>query len=118
MTDAQANRDSPEPRAPEVGFDELAQALDSGALLVDVRMPDEYAVVHVPEAVLIPLPELAARAQEVAKDQRVYVICASGGRSLAAAEALNRAGWDAVSVAGGTKGWASEGRPVSRGPGG
>ncbi len=104
------------PKAPEVGFDELADALESGAPLVDVRMPDEYAVVHVPEAVLIPLPELATRAQEVVKDRRVYVICASGGRSQVAAEALNKAGWDAVSVAGGTKGWASQGRPVSRGP--
>jgi rhodanese-related sulfurtransferase len=104
------------PQAPEVGFDELSHALESGAPLVDVRMPDEYAVVHVPGAVLIPLPELAARAQEVAKDRRVYVICASGGRSLVAVEALNKAGWDAVSVAGGTKGWASEGRPVSHGP--
>lgn len=105
-----------QPKAPEVGFDELARALESGALLVDVRMPDEYAVVHVPEARLIPLPELATRAQEVAKDRRVYMICASGGRSLLAAEALNKAGWDAVSVAGGTKGWASDGRAVSRGP--
>lgn len=104
------------PQVPEVGFDELSVALGSGAPLVDVRMPDEYAVVHVPGAVLIPLPELATRAQEVAKGRRVYVICASGGRSLVAAEALNKAGWDAVSVAGGTKGWASEGRPVSRGP--
>jgi len=104
------------PTAPEVGLDELAAALESGALLVDVRMPDEYEVVRVPEAVLIPLPELGARAEEIRKDQRVYVICASGGRSLVAAEALNKAGWDAVSVAGGTKGWAVEGRPVSHGP--
>ena len=34
---------------------------------------------------------------------------------MAAAEALNQAGWDAVSVAGGTKGWAAEGRPVCSG---
>ncbi len=117
MSEAGATGQGAQPRAPEVGFEELSKALDSGALLIDVRMPDEYAAVHVPEAVLIPLPELATRAQEVPKDHRVYVICASGGRSLVAAEALNQAGWDAVSVAGGTKGWASEGRPVSRGPG-
>lgn len=85
---------------------------------MDVRMPDEYAVVHVPDAVLIPLPELGARAHEVPQDERVYVICASGSRSQAAAEALNKAGWDAVSVAGGTKAWAAEGRPVHRGTGG
>ncbi len=103
------------PQAPEVGFDELSEALGSGALLVDVRMPDEYEEARVPGAVLIPLPELSERAHEVAKGERVYVICASGSRSLAAAEALNNAGWEAVSVAGGTKGWAAEGRPVLSG---
>lgn len=106
---------SRQPQAPEVGLDELADALESGATLVDVRMPEEYSQVHVPQAVLIPLPELAGRAEEVPKGERVYLICASGGRSLAAAEALNRAGWSTVSVAGGTKAWAAEGRPVSTG---
>ena len=104
------------PQAPQVGFEELARALDAGSPLVDVRMPDEFEEMRVAGAVLIPLPELAQRADEVPKGERVYVICASGGRSLAAAEALNNAGWDTVSVAGGTKGWAAEGRPVLRGP--
>ncbi|MDP9071082.1 MAG: rhodanese-like domain-containing protein [Actinomycetota bacterium] len=104
------------PQAPEVGFDELARALDTGGHLVDVRLPEEYEEMHVPGAVLIPLPELAHRAGEVPKGERVYVICASGGRSLAAAEALNNAGWNTVSVAGGTKGWAADGRPVRSGP--
>ena len=104
-----------QPQAPEVGFDELATALEGGAFLLDVRMPEEYEEAHVPGAVLIPLPELSRRAREVPQDRTVYVICASGGRSLTAAEALNGAGWDAVSVAGGTKGWAAEGRPVSSG---
>ncbi len=104
------------PQAPEVGFDELASSLGSGAPLIDVRNPDEYEEMHVPGAVLLPLPELPQRAGEVPRDERVYVICGTGARSLAAAEALNNAGWDAVSVAGGTKGWAAEGRPVLAGP--
>ncbi len=103
------------PQAPEVGPDELAESLESGAPLIDVRMPDEYEEMHVPGAVLLPLPELPQRAGEVPRDRRVYVICATGARSSAAAEALNNAGWDAVSVAGGTKAWASEGRPVRTG---
>jgi rhodanese-related sulfurtransferase len=104
------------PQAPEAGTDELATALDAGAVLVDVRMPDEFQVVRVPGARLIPLPELGQRTDEVPTGQRVYVICATGVRSLVAAEALNRAGWDTVSVAGGTKAWADEGRPVESGP--
>lgn len=104
------------PKAPEVGLDELARSLEAGATVIDVRMPDEYEEMHVPGAVLIPLPELGQRADEVPRGEKVYVICASGARSLAAAEALNNAGWDTASVAGGTKGWAAEGRPVRGGP--
>ena len=104
-----------QPDAPEVDIDELATALEEGSPLVDVRTPDEYQEAHVPGAVLIPLAELSERADEVPKGRRVYVICASGGRSLVAAQALNRAGWDTVSVSGGTKGWLAAGRPVGHG---
>ncbi|HZQ27050.1 MAG TPA: rhodanese-like domain-containing protein [Acidimicrobiales bacterium] len=103
------------PTAPEVGFDELAAGLEAGAPVIDVRNPDEYETVRVPGVRLIPLPELGERLGEVPKDQQVFVICAAGGRSLAAAAALNEAGYDAVSVAGGTNGWAAEGRPVESG---
>ena len=105
-----------QPGAPEADIDELAAALDAGSPLVDVRTPDEYEDAHVPGAVLVPLDELSERAGEVPKGRRVYLICASGGRSLAAARALNQTGWDTVSVAGGTKGWMAEGRPVRQGP--
>jgi rhodanese-related sulfurtransferase len=108
---------SRQPRhVPEVGAADLADALAGGAPLVDVRMPDEYVEMRVPGAVLIPLPELRARVGEVPTDRRVYVICATGSRSAAAVEALNNAGWDTVNVAGGTLGWAAEGRPVDAGP--
>lgn len=100
---------------PEVGLEELATALEQGAPLIDVRMPEEYEDMHVPGAVHMPLSELAARSNEIPRDRRVYVICASGGRSLAAAGALNRGGWDTVSVAEGTKGWFAAGRPVDSG---
>ncbi|HEX2063530.1 MAG TPA: rhodanese-like domain-containing protein [Acidimicrobiales bacterium] len=103
------------PQVPEVGLDELADSLEDGAVLIDVRMPDEYEEMHVPGAVLLPLPDLPHRAREVPRGQRVYVICATGARSVAAVQALNNAGWDTVSVAGGTKGWAAEGRPVQGG---
>jgi rhodanese-related sulfurtransferase len=99
----------------EVSLDELAAALEAGAVLIDVRLPEEYEDMHVPGAVPMPLSELAARSNEIPRDQRVYVICASGGRSLAAVGALNRGGWDAVSVAEGTKGWFAAGRPVESG---
>ena len=103
-------------QVPEIDTEGLAGALESGAPLVDVRMPDEYVELHVPGAVLIPLPDLRSRTEEIPTDRRVYVICATGARSAAAVEALNNAGWDTVNVTGGTKAWAAEGRPVERGP--
>lgn len=102
-------------RAPEVTVTQLAEALSAGATLIDVREPDEYVEVRVPGAALVPLSELDARAGEIPQDEQVYVICRSGGRSLTAATALNRAGWDAVSVAGGTLAWIDSGRPVESG---
>jgi rhodanese-related sulfurtransferase len=103
-------------KPPEVDLDTLARALEAGAPLIDVRRPDEYAEKRIPGARLIPLDELAGRAEEVPTGETVYVICAAGGRSLTAAAALNQAGWDAVSVAGGTNKWAEEGRPIETGP--
>jgi rhodanese-related sulfurtransferase len=104
------------PDVPEVDLDTLAAALAEGAPLIDVRTPEEYAEVRVPGARLIPLDQLGTRTGEVPKDQRVYVVCALGGRSLAAATALREAGWDAVNVTGGTHRWVEEGRPTESGP--
>ncbi len=103
-------------QVPEIDTEALAKVLEDGAPLIDVRMPDEYAEARVPGAVLIPLPELGARTADVPSDRQVYVICATGARSAAAVQALNRAGWDTVNVVGGTKAWAAEGRPIESGP--
>jgi rhodanese-related sulfurtransferase len=83
--------------------------------VIDVRNPDEYEQVRIPGVRLIPLPELESRVDEVPKGEQVFIVCAAGARSLAAAEALNNAGFDTVSVAGGTNGWVAEGRPYESG---
>ena len=59
----------------------LESALADGAALVDVREPEEYVEAHVPGAVLVPMDQLAARIDELPKDEPVYLIC----RSAAAA---------------------------------
>lgn len=85
------------------------------AVVVDVREPDEYAAGHVPGALPIPMGQVAARLGEVPRGGTVYVVCASGNRSKAAAQTLEDAGVDAYSVAGGTKGWIERGNPVVTG---
>lgn len=101
----------------EIDVDALAPLLEQGAVLVDVRMPDEFDEVHVPGAMLIPLPEFADRWEEIPDADTVYVICRSGNRSMRACEFLLGNGRAAVNVAGGTMAWVGSGRPTGPGEG-
>ena len=96
--------------ATEVSIDDLADAINHGAYVLDVREQEEYDEAHVPCVVLIPLGELEQRINEVEDGSRVFVICRSGARSLKGADILEANGIDAVSVAGGTMGWIDSGR--------
>jgi rhodanese-related sulfurtransferase len=99
----------------EVDLDAFAAAHAAGATVLDVRNPDEYEAGHVARAVLIPLGELGQRQDEIPEGDPVYVICAVGGRSLQATKAMIGAGYSAMSVSGGTKGWIERGHPVVTG---
>lgn len=96
----------------EISLDSFAAAHADGATIVDVREPGEYVGGHVPGAVLMPMGQLPSRTGELDRSRPVYVICASGNRSGAMTDYLRHAGFDARSVAGGTSGWVSAGRPV------
>lgn len=99
----------------EIDLDGFERAHAAGAVVLDVRNPDEYEDGHVPGAALIPLGELEDRLDEVPVADPLYVICAAGGRSLRAAKFLAASGRQAISVAGGTKGWIAQGNPVVSG---
>ena len=99
----------------EVTPEEFAAAHAAGAFVVDVREPGEYVGGHVPGADLLPMGQLAARLGDLPRGVPLYVICASGNRSKSMTSLLERAGFDAYSVAGGTAAWARAGRPVVHG---
>ncbi len=89
----------------EVDQAAFAAAYRDGATVIDVREPFEYVTGHVPGARLVPMGQLSAHVNELPHIGRVYVVCATGNRSLAAADHLAHAGVDAWSVAGGTQAW-------------
>lgn len=99
----------------EVDLATFARAHAAGAVVIDVREPMEYVMGHVPNARLLPMGQVAAAASDLPREVPVYVICATGNRSLTAADFLARAGVDAWSVGGGTAEWVHTGRPVVRG---
>ena len=101
--------------AVEVSIDQLKQARQDGAFVVDVRNDDEYAAGHVTGATSLPLPDVEARMQELPQDQTVYLICQGGGRSGKAADLLGAAGYDVLSVAGGTSAWIEAGGETTPG---
>lgn len=73
----------------------------NGAVLLDVRTPDEFAERHIPGALNIPVHELPARLSELeANALPVVVHCRSGARSAAAAQLLRRAGYEVLDIGG------------------
>jgi rhodanese-related sulfurtransferase/glyoxylase-like metal-dependent hydrolase (beta-lactamase superfamily II) len=108
----------PNAPVPEVDAAEGRRRVEGGALLLDVREPDEWAAGHAPDARAIPLGQVQARLDELPTDRPIVAICRSGGRSASVTEALTAWGFDAVNLAGGMRAWAAAGYPVVTDDGG
>ena len=92
---------------------ELKDMLDreDNIFLVDVREPNEYEIVSIPGAVLIPKGEFLSGAalERLPQDKRIVLHCKSGARSAEALAVLHQAGFaDAVHVGGGVLAWISQ----------
>ncbi len=91
-----------------------ADHIAKGALVLDVREPDEYDQGALPGAVHIPRGHLEAQVEGKLLDKhaQVVVYCAGGVRSAFAAKTLAELGYtDVLSMAGGFGKWKDEGRP-------
>ena len=90
-------------------------AKEGGALIIDVRDPDESKASHVPHAKTISRGTLEIEIEELAPDISTPIICycGGGGRSALSAQSLQRMGYTNVkSIAGGFKAWQAEGLPI------
>ena len=97
--------------APNLSPTELRSRLASGddVFVLDVREPSEVFEWPFPDAVNIPLGELGSRLEDLPERSDIVVICHSGIRSAAAADALGEAGWPAFNLAGGVVAWVASG---------
>lgn len=74
----------------------------SGAVLLDVRTPQEYQAGHIPGSKNVPLQQLERiEYVSVKKDTPLFVYCHSGARSSQAVKALARMGYTSVKNIGG-----------------
>ena len=79
----------------------VLEKIRSGARIIDVRSPQEFAGPSYPKARNIPLDVLPSRMGDLPKDKPIVLYCASGARSAQAARMLKRAGFTDVLSAGG-----------------
>lgn len=100
------------PRIPQLTPAETAEAQRSGALLLDVREPDETARGVIRESALIPLADVMADPGRVGRGP-VVVVCQVGVRAQRAAAALSAAGIEASVLAGGIAAWQRAGASVT-----
>jgi len=84
---------------------------DDNIFLIDVREPNEYEIVSIPGATLIPKDQFltGAALERLPHDKRIVLHCKSGARSAEALAVVKSAGFsDAVHVGGGVLAWVSQ----------
>jgi len=84
---------------------------DDNIFLVDVREPNEYEIVSIPGATLIPKGEFlnGSALEQMPQDKQIVLHCKSGARSAEVLAVLKAAGFsDAVHVGGGVLAWVSQ----------
>lgn len=92
---------------------DVAARLKQGALLVDIREPDEFARRHVAGAVSRPLSAFEQAHLRVEPGQDVIFTCRTGNRtSVNCARLKASVAGEAWVLAGGVDGWAAAGLPV------
>jgi adenylyltransferase/sulfurtransferase len=92
---------------------DLKNMMDAGEniLVVDVREPNEYEIVSIPGATLIPKGEFISgeALSKLPQDKRLVLHCKSGARSAECLAIVKDAGFsDAVHVGGGVLAWVNQ----------
>lgn len=103
--------------AAKIQQQQIAQLLTDGAVLIDVRTPEEYRTGHIDKAINIPLAEIAEQNTQLLslRDKKVVLYCRSGYRAGKASELLKALAFDDINhLDGDILGWQQAGLPLSK----
>ena len=104
--------------SPGITPEQLLEKLDTdkAPLVVDVRVPVEFGVAHIPGAINIPLDEIEARLDEFKHNNGVLIYCINGSRTRQAEAILLGADIPNVYHLEGTfSGWIRGKHPIEKG---
>lgn len=94
---------------------DAVRLINKGALVIDVRKPEEFETGHIVNARNVPLERLAQGDDAIKKQKNkiLLAVCADGTRAGRAAIALRKAGYEnTFSLKGGLNGWRADNLPL------
>lgn len=100
-----------------ISSQDLIRLMNQGALVLDIRKPEDFKQGHVNGARHLPSDEIlkAGDTFKRFKDKPVVVYCDSGSLAAAAVRQLNEQGFTkAFTLRGGFSGWLAENLPVAK----
>lgn len=110
------SKDTPSQSATEnpyqnISSEQLKKMIESekNLMVIDVREKNEYNTGHIKSAILLPTSEIRSRVNEIPKDKKFVLVCASGARSSQVAAWLVQMGYKEVyNLEGGLSSWPYE----------
>ena len=82
----------------EISKEQLTKMIEKGAVLVDVRSPQEFTEGHLENAISLPEYEMNQKVKDILPDQSqvIIVYCSTGHRSEKAQRELEKLGYQKV----------------------
>jgi rhodanese-related sulfurtransferase len=101
--------------ATNVSAADAVRLINKGALVIDMRKPEEFDAGHIVNARNVPLERVQKDDEAITKHKNkiLLAVCADGATSGRAAGALRKAGYEnTFSLKGGLAGWRAENLPL------
>jgi len=100
-----------------ISSQDLIRLMNQGALVLDIRKPEDFALGHVNGAKHLPSDQILSAGENFKrfKEKPVVVYCDSGSLAAAAVRQLNAQGFTkAFTLRGGFAGWRADNLPVAK----